>query len=170
MQQWSVILREEFQPKRRLPATTPNPTKEKFVKKSFLRILLVLAGFAGLTISARAQEPDQVLVKVPFSFVAAGQTLPAGEYKVTRLRDEEPRILLLINRENRRNLVMLRPESHEAAHGKVQLDFAIVGDQHFLSRIETADQTYNLSVPQTDTLLAAAPNKGAAGSSSSGSN
>ena len=141
------------------------------MKKSFLRILLVLAGLAGLTVSAKAQQPDQLLVKVPFSFVTAGRTFPAGEYKITRLRDEEPRILLLVNVENRADLATLRPESQEAAHGKAQLDFSSVGDQHFLSRVETADNTYNLSVPKTEALLAAAPSKGmAASSSSSGSN
>ena len=141
------------------------------MKKSFLRLLLVLAGFAGVAASAKAQDPDQMLVKIPFSFVAAGQTLPAGEYKISRLLYEEPRILLLVNLENRSSLVMLRPESQEAPHGRVQLEFATAGDQHFLSRIETAGQTYNLSVPQSEALLAATPRKsGAASSSTSGSN
>lgn len=141
------------------------------MKKSFLRILLVLAGFACLTIPARAQEPDQILVKIPFSFVAAGQTHPAGEYKVSRLRDEEPRILLLANVENHSDVVMLFPQTQEPAHGKVQLAFSSVGNQHVLSSIETADHTFTLSVPLADTLLAAAPGKGSAASSSaSGSN
>lgn len=141
------------------------------MKKSFLRILLVLAGFACLSIPAKAQQVDQILVKIPFSFVAAGQTHPAGEYKVSRLRDEEPRVLLLANVENRSDVVMLLAETQEPANGKVHLAFATVGDQHVLSRIETADNTYDLSVPQTDTLLAAAPRKGgAASSSASGSN
>lgn len=146
------------------------PYKGETVKKSFLRILLVLVGFAGLTIPARAQAPDRILVKVPFSFVAAGQTFPAGEYKVIRLRDEEPRVLVLIDNENR-NLVALLPQSQEAAHGKAQFDFATVGDEHFLSRIQTAEHAYILSVPQTEPLLARAPSKGgAASSSASGSN
>lgn len=141
------------------------------MNRLFVRTLLVLAGFACLTVPARAQVPDRVLVKVPFSFVAAGQTFPAGEYKIVRLRDEEPRILILINNENRANLVTLLPESQEASNGKPQLAFATVGDEHFLSRIETADHTYNLFVPKTEPLLAAAPSKGAAASSSaSGSN
>ncbi|HKW35885.1 MAG TPA: hypothetical protein VJN92_22975 [Candidatus Acidoferrum sp.] len=140
------------------------------MKKSFLRILLVVVGFAGLTIPAKAQAVDQMIVKVPFPFVAAGQTFPAGQYKITRLRDEEPRILLLTSLENRPNLVMLRAESQDPSQGKTQLDFAIVGNQHFLSRVETADNTYNLSVPQTNPLLAANPRKGAATSSASGSN
>lgn len=147
------------------------PYKGETVKKSFLRILLVLVGFAVLTIPARAQAPDRVLVKVPFSFVAAGQTFPAGEYKVIRLRDEEPRVLLLINNQNGANMVVLLPQSQEAAHGKPQLDFASIGDEHFLSRIQTAEHAYILSVPQTEPLLAEAPSKGgAASSSASGSN
>ena len=141
------------------------------MKKSFLRILLVLVGFAALSIPAKAQAVDQMIVKVPFPFVAAGQTFPAGEYKISRLRDEEPRILLLTSLENRANLVMLRAESQDNSHGKAQLDFATIDNQHFLSRVQTADNTYNLSVPRTEALLAAAPNKGAATSSSaSGSN
>lgn len=141
------------------------------MNRLFVRILLVLAGFACLTIPARAQAPDRIVVKVPFSFVAAGQTFPAGEYKIIRLRDEEPRILILINNENGVNLVTLLPESQEAAYGKPQFAFTTVGDEHFLSRIETADHTYTLFVPQTEPLLAAVPSNGAAASSSaSGSN
>lgn len=147
------------------------PYKGETVNKSFLRIFVFVAGFAAVAISANAQQADQILVKIPFSFVAAGQTHPAGEYKVSRLRDEEPRVLLLTNVENRSDVVMLRPDSQEAAHGKVQLAFTTVDNQHFLSRIETADHTFNLSVPQTDVLLASAPSKGMATSSSAaGSN
>jgi hypothetical protein len=65
------------------------------VNKLFVRLLLVLASVAGLTIPAKAQSLDQIVVKIPFQFVAAGQTFPAGEYRVSRLRDEEPRVLLL---------------------------------------------------------------------------
>ncbi|HKW32512.1 MAG TPA: hypothetical protein VJN92_05880 [Candidatus Acidoferrum sp.] len=139
------------------------------MKKSFLRILLVLAGLASLAISAKAQGPDQVLVKVPFPFVAAGQTFQAGEYRVTRLRDEQPTVLLLINQEEHTNLVVLLTESQSAPHGKPQLAFATVEGQHFLSRVNTGDHTYNLSVPQTEALLASNPSK-AVVSSDSGSN
>lgn len=139
------------------------------MNKLFVRILLVLVGFAGLSIPAKAQAVDQLSVKIPFSFVAAGQRLPAGEYKITRIRDNKPRILLLANRDNRNVNVLLRAETIENPHGHAKVDF--VGDEHFLSRIETADYAYSLSVPQTDALLAAAPSKGgAASSSASGSN
>ena len=60
------------------------------MKKPFLFILLALAGFAGLIIPANARAQDQIVVTIPFQFVAAGQTVPAGEYRIARLDDSEP--------------------------------------------------------------------------------
>lgn len=140
------------------------------MKKLYLRLLLVLVGFAGFTLSAKAQSADQVRVNIPFQFVAAGKTFPAGEYKITRLRDAEPRILLLISQENRADIIMLRALTEDTSGGRTQLDFATVGDQHLLSRIETPDHIYDFYVPRADTLLAANSPKGVSVAASSGSN
>ena len=67
------------------------------MKKLLVRVLLVLVGVAGLTIPAKAQA--LVIMKIPFQFEAAGQTFPAGEYKITRLNDWDSRVLLLSSRE-----------------------------------------------------------------------
>ena len=139
------------------------------MKKLLVRLLLVLAGVAGLTIPTQAQELDKIIVKVPFQFVAAGQMFPAGEYKISRLSDLQSRILLLRSTENGAAVVMFPTETQDAVHDKARLSFATMGDQHFLSRIETANSTYTLSVPSSEALLAATPQRGAA-SSSSGSN
>lgn len=140
------------------------------MNKLLVCLFLVLAAFAGLTIPVKAQAVDQLVVKVPFPFVAAGQTFPAGEYKISRLRDAEPRILLLTSVEKRADVVTLRAESHEISSGKVQLAFTTVGDQRVLSRIQTYDNAYTLAVPRAEALLAATPRKGPAASSASGSN
>ena len=140
------------------------------MNKIFLRIALVLAGFAGLTISAKAQAVDGLIVKVPFEFVAAGQTHPAGEYRISRLRDEEPRILLLTSVENRSDIVLLFPQTAETSLGKAKLDFATVGDQRVLSRIETDFYAYTFALPRAEALLAATPPKRVAPAASSGSN
>ena len=137
-------------------------------KKLLVRLLLVVAGVAGLTIPAKAQA--LVVVKIPFQFVAAGQTFPAGEYKISRLSDVQPRILQLRSIENGAAVYMLPTEVQATPHDNVKLAFATLGDQHFLSRIETASHAYTLSVPSPEALLAATPKTGAAASSSSGSN
>jgi len=140
------------------------------VQKLLVRLFLFLAAFAGLTIPAKAQAVDQLIVKIPFSFVAAGETFPAGEYKISRLRDAEPRILLLSNLENRGDVVMLRAESTDTSNGKGELGFTTVGNEQVLSRIQTDSYAYTIAVPRADALMAAAARKGAAASSASGSN
>jgi len=136
------------------------------VKRLFLRALLVLAGFAGLIIPAKAQADDQIVVKIPFEFVAAGTTLPAGEYRISRLRDEKPRVLLLRSLDNPADIVALTTDTEDTPHGKVQLDFTTLGDQHFLSRIESSSYAYIFSVPRTEALFGATPKGGAAASGS----
>lgn len=138
------------------------------MKKVLVRLLLVLAGVAGFIIPTKAQELDKIIVKIPFQFVAAGQTFPAGEYKISRLSDVEHRILLLSGRENGA-AVMFPTEAQDTPHDKARVAFVTVGDQHFLSRVETANCVYTVSVPSTEALLAATPKK-SAGSTSSGSN
>jgi hypothetical protein len=57
------------------------------MKKLCLRIAVSLVGFAGLGITAKAQVVDQIVVTIPFEFVVAGKTLPAGTYRVNRVSD-----------------------------------------------------------------------------------
>lgn len=138
------------------------------MKTQYLRLLLLLAGFAAFTVPAKTQTVDQPVVNIPFQFVVAGQTLPAGEYKVTRLHAWNPRILILSSYENRANAIVIPAEVEETLGGKARLTFEIAGDQHVLSSIETEDHVYNFDVPKADTLLAATPHQSGSGSASSG--
>lgn len=134
------------------------------MKKPFLFILLALAGFAGLMVPANAQAQDQIVVTIPFQFVVAGQTVPAGEYRIARLDDSEPTILLLSSLENHANIAVLRAITKEPANGKAKLDFTTVGDQRFLSRIETANNAYDLAVTASKALPAATARLSSTGS------
>jgi hypothetical protein len=144
--------------------------KGENLKTQYLRLLLVLAGFAGFTIPANAQAVDQPVVNIPFQFVAAGRTLPAGEYKVSRLHDWNPRILVLKSYENRASVIVIPAEVEESLPGNTHLSFELAGDQHFLSGIETEDHIYNFDAPSTHTLLATTPHQSGSGSVSSGNN
>lgn len=137
------------------------------MNKVLLRILLVLVGFAGLTIPAKAQAVDGLIVNIPFAFEAAGKTFQAGEYRITRLRDQDPWILVFTSTNNRSDSVILRAESVATPEGKANLGFTTVGDQRLLSRIQTRDHAYTFAVPTTESLLAAAPKQGATASSGS---
>ena len=161
---------EEYQPEASFTRNDGETYKGGNVKKPFLFILLALAGVAGLIIPASAQAQDQIVAKIPFQFVAAGQALPAGEYRISRLSDSEPNILLLSSLENHANVAILRAVSKEPANAKTKLDFTTVGDQRFLSRIETADNAYELAVPSAEALQAATAHPNSASPLFSGSN
>ena len=62
--------------------------KGEMMKKLCLPILVTLVGFAGLSVAAKAQVVDQIVVTIPFEFVVAGTTLPAGTYRVNRLSED----------------------------------------------------------------------------------
>lgn len=137
------------------------------MNKLLLCIFLILVGFAGVTIPAKAQAVDGLIVNIPFEFEAAGKTFPAGEYRITRLRDQDPWILVFTSMNNRSDSVMLRAESVATPEGKANLGFKTVGDQRLLSRIQTREHAYTFAVPASEALLASAPKQGATASSGS---
>lgn len=144
------------------------------MKKQYLRVLMGLAGFAGFAIAAHGQAVDHVVVNIPYAFVAAGTTLPAGSYEVRRASNRpESRTLLLSSYNNRGSALVLPFEVENARDRKPQVSFQRVGNQFVLSKIQTAENVYaiSISVPSPETHLALGKSHdGASGSGSPGSN
>jgi hypothetical protein len=97
------------------------------MKKLYLRIVVALVGFAGLGVTAKAQAVDQVVVTIPFEFVAAGKTLPAGTYTVNRLSDDRIGALVLRSSDNRESAIFLPTEVESAPSDKAQVSFETAG-------------------------------------------
>jgi hypothetical protein len=74
--------------------------KGEIMRKQFLRFLLVLIGVAGSGIAAKAQDVDQVVVKIRHAFVVGDRTLRVGSYIVGRLIGLNGRELVLSNLDN----------------------------------------------------------------------
>lgn len=141
------------------------------MKTTYLRVLLALVGLAGFGVSAKAQAVDQVVVNIPFEFSVAGKTLPAGTYRVNRLSDVDVRELIITGVENRASAIIGSSYSEGASGENPHLTFEKVGDQHFLSKIETADHVFAVPVSRQAELVAASKSQGGAASgSTSGSN
>jgi hypothetical protein len=142
------------------------------MKRQSLRILMALLGFSVLGATAKAQVLDQIVVNVPFEFVAGGKTLPAGTYRANRVSATGDRVkgLVLSSFDNRAGVIVLPIEVEDERGDKAQLTFERVGDQHFLSKIETGYSVFNIQVPSAATLLASTPSHGGAVSGSNGSN
>jgi hypothetical protein len=115
------------------------------MKKQCMRILIALIGVAGLGMAARGQVPDQILVNIPYEFVVAGKTLPAGIYRVNRLSDADHEALILSSFESRARVMVLSTSVESTQADKPEVSFEQVGGQHFLSKIETAEPCVHYS-------------------------
>lgn len=136
------------------------------MKKQYLRMLMALVGFAGFAIAAHGQALDRVVVTIPFDFVVAGTTVPAGSYEVSRASNRlESKTLLLKSYKTRASALVVPFEVENARYDKPQVSFQRVGDQYVLSKIRTAGKVYaiSISVPSSETLLASG-NPSASGS------
>jgi hypothetical protein len=139
------------------------------MKKYFVRILTTFLGFAALALTAKAQVPDQIVINIPYEFVVAGKTLPAGTYRVNRATELNERQLVLSSFENRAALVILAGAIDGAVANKPGFTFEEIGGQHFLSKIETADHVFAIPVAKSAILEAAMKShQSSAGSGSSG--
>ncbi len=124
------------------------------MRKLYLRIAVALVSFAGLGITAKAQVVDQVVLTIPFQFVVAGKTLPAGTYRVNRVSDDRWAGLIFSSFENRASAIVHPIEVESTPDGKAHLSFETAGDEHFLSKIETADNVFTIPVSRAAILLA----------------
>ena len=130
------------------------------MRKLCLRIAVALVSFVGLGITAKAQAVDQVVVTIPFQFVVDGETLPAGTYHVSRVSDDRWGGLILSSFKNRASVIVV-PNEVESSHevrstpdGKAHVSFETAGGEHFLSKIETADNVFSIPVSRAEILQA----------------
>lgn len=138
--------------------------------KGYARVLSAFFAAAAIAVAARAQAVDQLIVKIPYEFVAAGKTLPAGTYTVRRINDRDINELSLTSFENRTGVLLSSTIVEPNSDDKQVLTFEIVGDQHILSKIETADHVFTLYVPAKSAPVLAKNQASPSTGSSSGSN
>src|SRR4051812_12545154 len=139
------------------------------MKNSYLTAVLMLTCLLGVGVSARAQDADAVVVSVPFEFVAGGATLPAGEYRVSRITPGVNRNLA-INGYNKGSafLLPLAFDDRAAAANQATLSFEHVGGKYFLSKINTLDGLYSMPASRELIMLGKANSPSPSAPSASG--
>jgi hypothetical protein len=138
--------------KRRPEALTDQQRETKRSKgekmdKQYLKILFSVVCFAGMGITAAAQGRDQIVVTLPFQSVVSGQILPAGRYIVSRVSDDKLEGLTLSSYENHTSVIVHPVDVQDASEDNPQVSFTKVAGEHFLSRIQTAFDIYNIPCP-----------------------
>jgi len=137
------------------------------MKKSYLTTVLMLTCLFGVGVSAHAQDADAVVVSVPFEFVAGGATLPAGEYRVSRVNPGVSRELA-IRGYNKGSAFLLPLAFDGGPANEPTLSFDHVGGKYFMSGIKTLNGVYTLPTSREMVMLGKANSPGPRTSSASG--
>jgi hypothetical protein len=137
------------------------------MNKSYVTAVFMLTCLLGVGVSARAQDADAVVVSVPFEFVAGGATLPAGEYRVSRVNPGATRDLA-IRGYNKGNAFLLPLAFDDGPANQPALSFEHVGGKYFLSKIKTLDGVYTMPTSREMVMLGKANSPNPSPSSASG--
>jgi|SRR5579871_713154 len=137
------------------------------MNKSYLMVVLMSMCLLGIGVSARAQDADAVVVSVPFEFVAGGATLPAGEYRVSRVNPGVNRELA-ISGYNKGSAFLLPVAFNDGPTNEPTLSFEHVGGKYFLSRIKTLSGVYTMPASRELIMLGKANSPSPSSSSASG--
>lgn len=119
------------------------------MKKHCVRILTAFFGLAALAITAKGQEADKLVVNIPYEFVVDGTTLPAGTYKVNPISNQNKKVLVISNSEARAAVFVLSSEiAGTTGSEQPGVSFRQVGEQHLLSKIQTAEHVFTIPVKE----------------------
>ena len=123
------------------------------MKQQLASVLLIVTGLFGLAAGAKAETHREAIVKMPYEFVAAGRTLPAGTYTVSRLSDDRRAGLSIVSYETRSGVLVLTNQFEHRPAEDAKIRFKRVGDMYYLSSIEALDGVYTLPLPRSALLV-----------------
>jgi hypothetical protein len=105
--------------------------------RTFIKRAVVLTGFvAAVSGVAFAAETNRQEVTIPFAFVVAGQTLPAGTYSIEHPRDMESSIVMIQGEgKNRASVYAMVTPSATASKADDAVVFAKAGTQMRLAQV-----------------------------------
>ena len=124
--------------------------------KKYARLLVAITFLFGLGVAAKAETPPEIVVTLPFGFVVGGKTLPAGTYTVSRWSGDKFGSLMLTSHGNRASVFLLPSRIERASADKPQVSFQRVGEQYFLSTIQTTFDIYQIPISHSAMMDAAA--------------
>lgn len=115
--------------------------------KTLSRITGMLALVLLAAHDGRAQEP--ILANIPFAFTVGNMTLPAGEYRVEKLRDSSPALLIQRTDRGASMIVITSAVEVNAPQAQTKLIFNRHGKQYSLSQVWTAGNARGRELPNS---------------------
>jgi hypothetical protein len=153
----SGILTSDQNFRSRLDTLNRCPLKNKWTPVDTLSGSVKRGTSYAYGVTANAELQPEIVVTLPFEFVVGGKTLPAGTYTVKRFSQQPFDTLMLTSYDNGISVFARPIEMEGASTDNPKVSFRKVGDQRFLSAIQTEDYVYNFSVSRSVVLSSWTP-------------
>jgi hypothetical protein len=121
------------------------------VKKYFMFVFAMIV-FAALSATAHAEEKGSITARIPFEFVAAGKTLPAGTYTVSRGSSGSE--LLISSRDN--GVFVIPVVKNDTPVDNSLVTFDKVSGTYLLREVDTPLGTFIIDTQREESKLAQA--------------
>jgi len=115
------------------------------------RQLLILVGGLSLLLAGGSASAQNLPTKfkVPFDFIANGQTMPPGDYQIVSLGDAGHQALLIKAPQSRDNrLVLIQAVLSAKPAPATKLVFHQYGNVRFLSQVWVEGRAYGRELPE----------------------
>jgi hypothetical protein len=122
------------------------------MKTFYFTLALAVMCVLGLSGSSHAQEPDGIVVTVPFDFFVGTRSMPAGTYSFGRLFPDQRSSFILHG--DARSAIVLPTAVDETSTFQAKLTFEHLGDKYFLDKINTPVGIYTIATPRPITMEA----------------
>jgi hypothetical protein len=128
------------------------------MKRSIRYVLAMLVSVVALSTLSLAQADSYRLnVNIPFDFYAGNQQLPAGNYRFEV--SYQNHAVTLQNRETGRSYTMLAIPSDGENTGTAYVEFYVLGAEHQLADLKTADAGVDFAKQRTSSDMASNADK-----------
>jgi hypothetical protein len=115
----------------------PDKKKEEvpMKKRALVMTSFLLLSLIAVAPAVRAQQP--LAVNVPFEFTVGNATLPAGDYRVQKVAEDSPVLLIRGQEAGASAMVMTTAAQENGQPSLAKLVFSCYGNRCFLSQIWT---------------------------------
>jgi hypothetical protein len=111
-------------------------------KPAYIIVVSLVLLLAGTTADGQSQATSKLTIDVPFSFLAGGQLLPAGQYDIIEKSMDNPDVIVLLGPGASRTFVITKVIELSSPSEEAKVVFKTNGNQMVLHQVRMLDVSH----------------------------
>jgi hypothetical protein len=111
-------------------------------KPAYIIVVTLVLLLAGAAAYGQSQATSKLTIDVPFSFLAGGQLLPAGQYDIIEKSMDSPDVIVLRGPDASRTFVLTKVIELSSPSDEAKVVFKTNGTQMVLQQVKMLDVSH----------------------------